>query len=257
MWIFSWQKYLVEEIVVDILAILYTWDRYEILKQNLESMFRNPGMPFRLYVVENGSINSNLYGPDSGSKQLDLLVDYYRQGKIDILIANKYNVGSYHAINQLMSLGRLISVDPVVNRPEFVFQSNDDMIFEDNWLKESYETLLALEGPERVTIVSPFHCKNLAGQVVQGMNTIKRVTIGGKTYEIKDNVSGNTWFMRGKTWIDTFDWYPTNAANDGGDWQKLAINNKLGNKCAVTVNELAHHHVDAQGKGKYNRAGHW
>jgi hypothetical protein len=241
----------------DILVILYTWDRYEMLKESLESMFRNPGMNFRLFVVENGSINSNLYGKESALKQLELLIDYYKNSKIDTLILNKINVGTHHAINQLMALARLISKDPEFKRPDFVFQSNDDMVFEDGWLKECYDTLLTLEEKEKVTIVSPFHCKNLQGIVVHGMNTIKTATIDGKTYEIKDNVSGNTWFMRGTTWIDLFDWYPTDAPNDGGDWEKLTINNKHGYKCAVTINELAHHNVESQGKGKYNRLGHW
>lgn len=246
-----------EEILVDILVILYTWDRYEVLKPNLESMFRNPGMPFRLYAVENGSINSNLYGPDSGSKQVDLLVDYYKQNKIDILIMNKYNVGTHHAINQLQALAKIISKDPPIARPDFVFQSNDDMIFDDNWLKECYDTLLTLEDKEKVTIVSPFHCYTPLGTIAHGMATTKRVTYNGVTYEIKDNVSGNTWFMRAKTWMELFDWYPTNSPNEGGDWEKLSINSRAGYKCAVTPIEMAHHNTIATGKGKYNRSGHW
>lgn len=243
--------------MVDILAILYTYDRYEMLKQSLESMFRNPGMDFRLFVVDNGSINSNMYGKDSGFRQLDLLLDYYKAGKIQILTLNQYNVGTHHAINQLMCSARLMSKNPAISRPEFVFQSNDDMVFEDGWLKECYDTLLTLEQPERVTIVSPFHCRKLDGSLADGMGTIKTVTIDGKTYEIKKYVSGNTWFMRGTTWIESFDWYPTDTPNDGGDWEKLFINTRNGNQCAVTIKEMAHHIPDAQGKGKYNRQGHW
>ena len=73
------------------------------------------------------------------------------------------------------------------------------MIFEDNWLKETYDTYVALEFTEAVRVVSPFHCYHLNGAIANG-KSIKEFNHGGKSYEIKNNVSGNTWFMTGKTW---------------------------------------------------------
>lgn len=242
----------------DILAILYTYDRYEVLKLSLESMFRKPGLPFRLWVIENGSAFSNMYGKGSGEKQLQLLLDYYRDGKIELMVLNNKNVGCNHAINQLMALAKLTSTDPKITRPEFVFQSNDDMVFEDDWLLETHTALLDAEGfKEGVWIASPFHCKNRLGQLAHGMETIDHYQVGNKNYELKWNVSGNTWYMRGGTWLDVFDWYPVNHPTEGGDWQKLAISNKAKKRCVVTINEMAHHNPDAEGGGKYNRLGHW
>ena len=240
----------------DILVILYTWDRYELLKQSLESMFSNPGMNFRLWVVENGSINTNLYGEDSGKKQLNLLINYYKNGKIETLILNQRTMDVHFSINQLMSLAKLTGTVSKVTRPDFVFQSNDDMIFEPKWLSECYQTLMDLEEPEKVTIVSPFHCYHPNGQLADGMQTIKRVTINDRPYEIKNYVSGNTWFMRADLWLDTFGLYPADQP-DSGDWQKSFINHNAGNFCAVTLLELAHHSPEATGKGKYNRFGNW
>ena len=88
---------------MDILAILFTYDRYDVLKQSLESMFRNPGLPLRLWVVANGSQFSEMYGEGSGAKQLKLLLDYYKKGKIEQLLLNNRNVGCSHAINQMMA----------------------------------------------------------------------------------------------------------------------------------------------------------
>lgn len=242
---------------MDILAILFTYDRFELLKQSLESMFRNPGLPFRLWVVDNGSQFSEMYGEGSGAKQLKLLLDYYKKGKIETLLLNNRNVGCNHAINQLMALAKLASEDPKITRPEFVFSSNDDMIFEDTWLKETYDTYTTLENTENVRVVSPFHCYHPNGVIAHGMETIKRANHNGKTYEIKKNVSGNTWFMTGKTWLETFDWYVVNHPTEGADWQKLAILNKYNLRCAVTPTEMAHHSPEAAGTGKYNRLGHW
>ena len=53
----------------------------------------------------------------------------------------------------------------------------------------------------------------------------------------------------------TLDWYSVNHPTEGADWQKLAILNKYGFKCAVTPKEMAHHLPEAQGTGKYNRLG--
>lgn len=239
----------------NILAVLFTYDRYELLKESLETMFRNPGLPFRLSVVDNGSIFENK-GLD-GERQLDLLLDYYKQGLIENLIFNSRNLGCNHAVNQLMAQAKLTSQNPKITNPDFIFQTNDDMIYEDNWLSISHDTLLTLESPEKVTIVSPFHCKHLNGAISHGMHTIKTVTYNGITYEIKEHVSGNTWFMRGSTWLNFFDWWPVHHPTEGGDWEKLFKNKSMGFKCAITPTELAHHAPDAQGRGRFNRLGHW
>lgn len=248
--------------MVDILAIIYSWDRYEMLRQSLQSMFNNPGILFRLWVVEQGSINSNMYGKDSGTKQLALLMDYYRSGLIETLILNKKNVGTHHAINQLMSLAKLElntpqplkdseSIQWKISKPDFVFQSNDDMIFEPNWLLESYNALIACEDyPKgKIVISSPYHCV-WHGQEIPTLDTYKG-------YKLLDWCCGNTWLMRARTWLDDFGFYKNDSLNDGGDSDKLAICSKNGWHQVMTKIEYAHHAPDAMGSGKYHRSGHW
>jgi len=239
----------------DTLAVLFTYDRYELLKDSLKTMFSSPGLPLRLWVVDNGSIFENK--STNGIKQLDLIIDYYKQGKIESVILNHKNFGCNHAVNQLMAQAKLTSINPPISTPDFIFQTNDDMIYEDNWLLETYNTYMALEAPEKVTIVSPFHCKHLNGHISLGMDTIKTTEINGTKYEIKKNVSGNTWFMRGSTWIHFFDWWPVNDPTEGGDWEKLYKNSNMNFFCAVTPKEMVHHAPESQGTGKFNRLGHW
>lgn len=243
--------------MTDVLTILYTYDRSELLEQSLETMFKDPGMEFRLWVVDNGSYFSSLYGKNSGEKQLNFLLDYYKKGRIEELILNNKNLGINHALNQLMAHAKLTSNDPKISTPEFVFTTNDDMIYESNWLRVCYDTLLALENDEKVRIVSPFHCYHSNGNLAYGMETIKTVSHSGQNYEIKRNLSGNSWFMRGETWLHLFDWYPTHHPTEGGDWNKLDILNKNNFRCAITPTELVHHAPESQGTGKFNRLGHW
>jgi hypothetical protein len=243
--------------MTDILVFLFTYDRYELLKESLRTMFNNPGMDFRLWVLDNGSEFSDLYGDKSGHKQFELLADYYKSGKIEFLMLNNRNVGCNHAVNQLMAEAKLTSIDPKITRPEFVLSTNDDMFYEDGWLKSCYDTYMALEEKERVKIVSPFHCKFLNGKYADWMHTVKTVNVDGINYEIKDYASGNTWFMRGTTWMDLFDWYIINSPTEGADWQKLEVLHKNNYRCAVTPKEMAHHAPESQGTGKYNRLGHW
>lgn len=238
--------------MTDILALLFTYDRYELLKQSLDSMLADPGMNFRLWVLDNGSIFEN-----PQSQQLDLLVNYYKAGKIESLILNPRNLGCNHAVNQLMAQAKLHSTDPLIKEPDFIFTTNDDMIYEPKWLEETHKTFMVLEKPEKVSIVSPFHCKHLNGAISHGMHTIKDVIIDGVSYEIKQNVSGNTWFLRGSHWLHYFDWWPVHHPTEGGDWEKLYKNRDLGYKCAVTPREMVHHAPEAQGAGKFNRLGHW
>lgn len=240
-----------------VLLVLYTYDRYEVVKKSLDSMFENPGMDFKLWVVENGSAFSNLYGEGSGLRQLDYLLSLYKGGKIECLILNDRNLGIHHPLNQLMALAKLHSNNPLVQPTEFTMISNDDMIYEPNWLLDTYNTFMDLETTENVAVVSPFHCKFLNGNVAHGMGTIKTVQHNGRTYEIKKSVSGNTWFMRTKLWLETLDWYRTDHPTEGGDWDKLDILWKMNLKCAVTPTEMAHHAPEAQGAGKMNRLGHW
>jgi hypothetical protein len=249
--------------MVDILTIIYTWDRYEMLRQSLSSMFDKPGMPFRLWVVEQGSHRSNMYGKDSGIKQLALLMQYYREGLIETLILNQKNVGTHHAINQLMSLAKLEIGTPKpkifdenavqwkITKPDFVFQSNDDMIFEPNWLLESYNALIETEDYPggKIVISSPYHC------VWYGKEIPTLATYKG--YKLLDWCCGNTWFMRTSTWLDVFGFYRTDSLNDEGDSDKLRICADNNWHQVMTKVEYAHHAPEAMGKGKYHRSGHW
>ena len=65
----------------DTLAVLFTYDRYELLKDSLKTMFSSPGLPLRLWVVDNGSIFENK--STNGIKQLDLIIDYYKHNNIN------------------------------------------------------------------------------------------------------------------------------------------------------------------------------
>jgi GT2 family glycosyltransferase len=236
----------------DILVFTYTYDRYEVLKQSLESMFRNPGMEFRLWVLDNGSA---FFGP-SGVQQLDLLLDYYRHNKIERLIINDKNYGIHYPINEILALAKLTSEEPKVSYPDFMMLTNDDMIYEEGWLKDCYQTFMDCES-HKVGLVSPFHCKNSKGNLAHGMETNNTIEAGGRTYEIKRNVSGNTWFARTDTWLRIFDWYPINSPTEGGDWSKLSKLAAAGMTCAITPTEMAHHHPEAEGRGRFNRLGHW
>jgi hypothetical protein len=242
--------------IPDILLVLYTSDRYEVLKKSLDSMFANPGMEFRIWVVENGSYFSNLYGDNSGSKQLDYLLDLYKQGKIELMILNDKNLGIHHPLNQLMAIHKLHSKNPLVQPSEFTMITNDDMIYEPNWLKDTYQTFMDLES-DSIAVVSPFHCRHLNGAIASGMDTISTINRNGRDYEVKKSVSGNTWFMRTKLWLEDLDWYRTDHPTEGGDWDKLAILWKKNLKCAITPTEMVHHAPEAQGLGKMNKLGHW
>jgi len=242
--------------MADILIVTYTYDRYDVLKKSLDSMFENPGMDFRLWIVENGSAFSNMYGDDSGLKQFNYLIDLYKQKKIEMLILNNANLGIHHPLNQLMAIQKLHSNNPLIKPSEFTMITNDDMIYESNWLKETYQTFLDLE-KDNVAVVSPFHCLHPGGAVAHGMATTDRVMRNGRTYEIKKSVSGNTWFMKTKLWLEDLDWYRTDHPTEGGDWDKLEILWKKNLKCAITPEEMAHHAVEATGAGRMNRLGHW
>ena len=235
----------------DILAVIYSYDRYELLAQSLKSMFENPGMDFRLWVVENGSYHSKVYGEMEGLHQLKLLIDYYRMGRIETLILNQINMGVHYSINQLMALAKITAAEPYRNIPDFIFATNDDMIYEPNWLLETYNTLLETEDyPKgKVIISSPFHCIH-SGREIPTIDTYKG-------YKIKNSICGNTWFMRSDTWLNTFGYYPMNIMNDGGDCSKLDVMNSLGYHGVMTKTEFAHHHSEAIGRGKYARSGNW
>lgn len=240
----------------DILLVLYTYDRLGVLKQSLDSMFSNPGMDFRIWVVENGSYFSNLYGDSSGEKQLNYLLDLYKQKKIELMILNDKNLGIHHPLNQLMALHKLHSKNPLIQPSEFTMITNDDMIYEPNWLKDTYQTFMDLENDD-VVVVSPFHCKHPSGAIAHGMDTINKITRNGREYEIKKSVSGNTWFMRTKFWLEDLDWYETYHPTEGQDWKKLEIIWNRNLKCAITPTEMVHHSEAATGANLYNRLGHW
>jgi GT2 family glycosyltransferase len=231
----------------DILIVTYTYDRYPLVQKSFLTMRENPGMEYRLWVVDNGS----------APEQFNFITDFFYMGNIETLILNNKNLGIHHPLNQLMALAKLNSKNPEIKPPEFVMITNDDMIYEPNWLKETYDTYMVLENTENVRVVSPFHCRHLNGEVAWGMNTIKNVEYDGVKYEIKQSVSGNTWFMRGKLWLELLDWYNTNHPTEGGDWQKLEILWKNNYKCAITPKEMAHHSEESQGKGQFNRLFHW
>ncbi len=234
-----------------VLVILYTYDRYGVLKPSLESMFRNPGMDFKFWLVENGSAFSNLYGDNSGLKQFDYVLDLYKKGKIETVILNDRNVGIHHALNQLMALSRLQSGKPSISIPDYICYTNDDMLYEDNWLLDTYTALIdcADYNKGKIAVASPFHCVHMGSRIPPFDSY--------KGYEIIDSICGNVWFMESNTWLDTFSWYPTDDPVEGGDWNKLNIMKKLGWHSVMTREEKAHHSEEATGCGKYNRLDHW
>lgn len=238
--------------MTDILIVLFTYDRYELLKQSLETMFANPGMNFRLWVLDNGSHFTNMYSPDSGTKQLDLIIEWYKNKKIERIILNNRNLGGHYSINQLMAEAKITSVPAKVTRPDYVFQTNDDMIYEPNWLLDTYTALKDCEDYPKAKIVisSPFHCVMSNGAQIPTRDT-------WKGYMIKDDICGNTWFMKGETWMDTFSFFPVHDFNDGGDCEKLELMKRSGMSGVMTRTEKVHHSPEAIGKGKYNRLGHW
>ena len=244
---------------IDVLVVLFTWDRGACLSECLKTMYRDPGMDFRLWVVDNGSAFTNMWSPTSGLKQLDILVDWYKRGKIELLLLNDRNLGTCHAPNQVMALAKLTAAGAEVWRPDFVLQTVDDSVFHPGWLSECHQTLLDCEGyPDGpAMIVSPFHCRHSNGRVAAKMGTIDRYEVGERTYEIKKYVSGNTWFMRGATWLDVFDFYPTERLKGGWDWAKLEILTEHGGTCAVTPEEMVHQHPEAVGKGRWQRSRNW
>ena len=243
----------------DVLVVLFTWDRGAVLRECLKTMYKDPGMDFRLWVVDNGSAFTNMWSPTSGIKHLDILLEWYRRGKIELLLLNKRNLGTCHAPNQLMAVAKLTAVAAKVSRPDFVLQTVDDSIFHPGWLTECHRTLLDCESYPggRVLIVSPFHCKHSNGRTHAKVTTIDRYQVAGRTYEIKQCVSGNTWFMRGNTWLDTFSFYPTERLKGGWDWAKLRVVKQMEAKCAVTPDEMVTQHPEAVGTGKWQRSKNW
>jgi len=243
----------------DVLVILFTWDRGACLRECLKSMYQDPGMPFRLWVVDNGSAFTNMWSPTSGLKQLSILHKWYKVGKIELLLLNDRNLGNGHALNQLMAIAKLTAKAAKVSRPDFVFQTVDDSIFHPDWLAECHKTLLDCEHypSGRVMIVSPFHCRHSDGTPAKKTETIDLYERKGRVYEIKQYVSGNTWFMRANTWLDTFSFYPTNRLKGGWDWAKLKIVKRLGGRCAVTPDEMVHQHPEAVGQGRWQRSKNW
>ena len=243
----------------DILVVLFTWDRGAVLKQCLETMYQDPGMPFRLWVVDNGSAFENMWSPTSGLKHLDILLDWYKKGKIELLLLNDRNLGTCHAPNQLMAMAKLEAAAAKVQRPDFVFQTVDDSIFEPGWLSECHRTLLDCEGYPRgkAMIVSPFHCCHSDGRPASRTKTIAQYEVDGRSYEIKQAVSGNTWFMRAETWLDLFSFYPTARLKGGWDWAKLKVVKNIGGVCAVTPEEMVHQQPEATATDKWQRSKNW
>jgi len=239
----------------DILAVFCTYDRLGVLKPCLETMAADPGLPFRLWIVDNGSAFANMYGPESGHEHLDFLIEWYRQGHIEKLIINDANQGIYFSFNVLMALAKLSSKNPKIKIPEFIYLACDDMIYEPNWLAECYQTLLDCEKyPKgKTVIVSPFHCQDSDGTVKPKMGTIDTYTVGNRTYEIKHMVSGNTWFMRSSIWLDFMNFYPVTDPIRQGDWTKLRMLHSAGYRCTVTPSEMAHHNLLATGYRTYDR----
>lgn len=245
--------------MADVLVVLFTWDRGACLKTCLETMHQDPGMPFRLWVVDNGSAFTNMWSAASGRKHLDILMRWYLEGRIELLLLNDRNLGTCHAPNQLMALAGLEASAAGVHRPDFVFQTVDDSVFHPGWLSECHQTLVDCEGyPGGPSlIVSPFHCRHSDGRVARRMETIDRYQVGEREYEIKRMVSGNTWFMRAGTWLDVFGPYPTGRLKGGWDWDKLVLLGQVGGTCAVTPTEMVHQHPESVGQGRWQRSRNW
>jgi glycosyltransferase involved in cell wall biosynthesis len=239
----------------DILVAFCTYDRLGVLKPSLETMMQDPGLPFRLWVIDNGSAFTNMYSSTSGLEHLDFLVRWYKQGNIERLILNHTQQGIYFSFNVLIALAQLRSDNPRVEIPEFIFLTCDDMLYEPGWLAECHRTLLDCEAyPKgKVVVVSPFHCQHSDGVGVPCMGTVDTFEIGERTYEIKHRVSGNTWFMRASTWLDFMGPYPVAHPYRQGDWTQLQKLHEAGFFCAVTPKESVHHNVEATGHRAYDR----
>lgn len=232
-----------------------TYDRLGVLRPSLESMREDPGLPYRLWVIDNGSAFTNLYSPTSGIEHLDFLVDWYKKGHIERLILNQKQQGIYFSFNVLMALAGLESEQPLISKPDFIFLTCDDMLYEPGWLAECHRTLLDCEPyPKgKVVVVSPFHCQDSDGTVKHRMETLDTYEVKKRTYEIKHCVSGNTWFMRTSIWLDFMSFYPVTHPYRQGDWAKLRKLHRAGYYCAVTPQEMAHHNLEATGHRTYDR----
>ncbi len=239
----------------DTLAMFCTYDRLGVLQPSLETMRASPGLPLRLWVLDNGSAFTNMYSSTSGAEQLKFLTETYQQGHIEKLILCDQNLGIYFAFNQLMALAKLNSENPLVSIPDFIFLTCDDMLYEPNWLWECRKTLEDCEkySKGKVVIVSPFHCQHSDGVIAPKMQTVDTFEAGERTYEIKQRVCGNTWFMRSKTWLDFMGLYPVTHPYRQGDWSKLKMVLNGGYFCAVTPEEMAHHNIEATGHRGYDR----
>jgi len=241
----------------DVLVVIWTWDRGACLKACVESMREDPGMEIRLWIADNGSARTNMWSKTSGLKQLQLLVEWHKAGLVETVILNDRNRGN-HALNQLHALAGLTAAAPGVSLPDFVVQTVDDSIFHPGWLAECHQTLLDCESyPDgECLVVSPFHCRHSDGRAARRTKTIALYPVGDRTYEIKQCISGNTWFMRGGTW-DLFAPYPTKRLKGGWDWASLEVIRELGGTCAVTPEEMVHQHPEAVGTGRWQRSRNW
>jgi len=225
------------------LALIYTWKRYEIVKESIESMMEEPGYPLRLWVIDNGN--------DDGTREY-LLQKVY-DGAIEKLIIEKRNWGIHHALNQWRALMKITSENPKIPMPKYCLITNDDMQYKPNWLKECVDTYEDLKrSPYEISIVSPFHCRHLDGNYAKGMTPGEY----WEDYPISTYVSGNCNFMETKIFLDALD-YPTAHPTEGGDWALLEYFKSKGYKCARTKEEMVSHRPETQGGGKYNFLFHW
>jgi len=219
-------------------------------------MLHQPGMPFRLWVEDSNSAFTSENG--IRCEQIELLLELYDQGHIERLILSSANTGHSHPLNLMMAMAGLSCEHADIKPPDYVFETSDNMLYKDGWLKSCYDTIIDCEQYGRkITIVSPFHCKNSNGRVAPSMDTENLFTIGDRSYEIKKWVSGNTWFVTGDTWLNFFGFYPTKQPSAGRDWSKLRMLRDAGHKCAVTPEEMAYKHPDATAGGQYDVRGHW
>jgi len=224
------------------LIFLYTWRRCEILEQSIDSLIADPNYPYRIWVIDNGNCD--------GTREL--LLKHLYEGNIEKVIMEKRNWGINHALNQLKGLISINSWNPLIMQPAYVMITNDDMLYDSGWLKESIVGLNELNARHNIGVISPFHCKHLNGDYA----SLMRPTAYDDGYPLSEFISGNTWIMKTSVFLE-LPFYPTSHPTEGGDWYILEELKKRNYICARTREEIVHQHPETQGAGKFNYLGHW
>ena len=139
---------------------MITLDRFEITKKIYEVFSQNAGIPFDLFVTDNGSKDKRI-------------IEYFSQiAKAHYI--NKFNNGVATSFNMMMHTAYLNGYT------HFCLVGND-ILLPDNWLKKLYDTNLAIP----TSGLSAIHCvekKPETKSVVYGQEILITDTIFGTTF---------------------------------------------------------------------------